>query len=288
MRVTNAKVLIVDDDSSIVQLLSFCCAKLGLEVQTAENGLQAIMRASRNPPRLIILDLMMPEADGFRVCELLLDPINPKHVPVDIIVLTGLSDSETLERCEAMGVHHVPKGPEAWNMIQLILGKLLDLGDLALAAFAPSSTDPASLLLCDKIRNKVLIVDDDVDLAEGLARRFRRCGAVTFLAPDGVIGYRTALKEKPDIIITDYLMPDGGGHYMIWRLKSTEATRRIPIIAITGEESVPERRIPLDRETRGFGGPVRCFQKPLDIDALLAELSQHCAIEYSPFEAARS
>jgi CheY-like chemotaxis protein len=283
----NAKVLIVDDDSSIVRLLSVCCAKLGLTVQTAENGLQAIMRASRNPPRLIILDLHMPETDGFRVCELLLDPINPKRAPVDIIVLTALSDDETINRCESLGAYHVPKGPEAWDMIQSVLGELLELDDLALASFAPSKADPASLLLCDKIRNKVLIVEDDADLAEALARRFRRCGAVTLVAPDGLIGYRTAVREQPDVIITDYLMPEGGGHYMIWRLKSTVSTRRIPVIAITGEERLPDRMMPLDRETRGLGGAIRCFQKPLDIDALLAEVSHHCDVEYNPFEAAR-
>jgi CheY-like chemotaxis protein len=280
---TNAKVLIADDDPSIVRALSARCEKLGLEVQTAKNGLQAILRASRNPPRLIILDLNMPEADGFRVCEWLLDAKRP---PVDVIVLTARSDIETLDRCDSLGAFYVPKGADTWEMMQAILSDVLELEDGVLASFAPSKSDQTGRLLRDTVRNKVLIVEDDADLAEALARRFRKCGAVTLVAPDGIIGYRIAMKERPDAIVTDYMMPDGGGHYMIWRLKSTEATKRIPVIVISGQGRDADRSTPLDHETHGHGGPVKFFQKPLDIDALLKELSQHCAIQYTPFEAA--
>ncbi len=279
---TNAKVLIVDDDPSIVRALSARFTKLGLEVQTAENGLQAILRARRNPPRLIVLDLHMPEADGFRVCEWLLDSKRP---PVDIVILTGRSDIETLDRCDSLGAFHVPKGPDTWEMMQSILSEVLEIEDSAFASFAPPKIDQTGQLLVDNARNKVLIVEDDSDLAEGLARRFQKCGAVTSIAPDGISGYRIAVTERPDVIITDYAMPDGSGHYMIWRLKSTESTKRIPIIVISGQTRDAERSAPLDRETVGYGGPVKYFQKPLDVDALIKEVSQHCSIEYSSFEA---
>lgn len=279
-----AKVLIVDDDPSIVRALATRCTKLGLEVQTAENGLQAILRASRNPPRLIILDLHMPEADGFRVCEWLLDPTRP---PVDVIILTARSDLETLDRCDSFGAYHVPKGPDTWEMLQAILGEVLALEESALVSFAPPRTDQTGQLLRDSDRNKVLIVEDDADLAESLARRFRKCGAVTLVASDGISGYRMAVKERPDVIITDYVMPDGSGDYMIWRLKSTGSTKRIPIIVITGKRRDADRSPPLDQDTMGHGGPVKYFQKPLDLDALHKEVSQHCTISHSTFEAAR-
>jgi CheY-like chemotaxis protein len=58
-------VLIADDDPAVVRALSVRCKKLGLEVETAENGLQAILKATRNPPRLLILDINMPEGTAF-------------------------------------------------------------------------------------------------------------------------------------------------------------------------------------------------------------------------------
>jgi CheY-like chemotaxis protein len=162
----------------------------------------------------------------------------------------------------------------------------LSIEGKAVTSFASPGAD-LSCRLFSNARNKVLIVEDDSDLAEGLARLFRKCGAITLLARDGISGYRIAVKERPDVIITDYSMPAGSGHYMIWRLKSTDSTKHIPIIVITGETPLAETRMPLDRETAGHGGAVRCFQKPLDVDALLTELTHHCAIQYSTFEATR-
>ena len=129
MRRQTGKVLIADDDPAVVRALSVRCKKLGLEVETAENGLQAILKASRNPPRLLILDINMPEADGFRVCEWLLDPQRP---PIDVVMLTGRDDSDTLSRCDSFGAFYVPKNQETWDTIKSIMGEILDIDEAAL------------------------------------------------------------------------------------------------------------------------------------------------------------
>ena len=218
---TNRKVLIADDDPAVVRALSVRCKKLGLEVDTAENGLQAILKASRNPPRLLILDINMPEADGFRVCEWLLDPQRP---PIDVVMLTGRDDSDTLVRCDSFGAFYVPKNQETWDTIKSIMGEILDIDRCHLGGCEPiaiSFGGEAPPVVREK-RNKVLIVEDDADLARALARRLQKCGAETLIASNGIEAYRMAMKELPDAIIADYVMPEGGGHYLLWRLKSTE------------------------------------------------------------------
>lgn len=133
----------------------------------------------------------------------------------------------------------------------------------------------------------MLIVDDDLDLARALARRLQKCGAITFTASDGVSGYRMALKERPDVIISDNMMPNGSGHYLNWRLKSTESTRHIPVIVITGH-GPDAGGVALEEIDRpDHPGPVKYFHKPLDLDALLTETSHHCAIHYSPYDASQ-
>ncbi len=127
----NRKVLIADDDPAVVRALSVRCKKLGLEVETAENGLQAILKAQRHPPRLLILDINMPEADGFRVCEWLLDPRRPA---VDVVVLTGRNDSDTLVRCNSFGAFYVPKNQDTWGAIKSIIAEILEIERTALAA----------------------------------------------------------------------------------------------------------------------------------------------------------
>ena len=219
---TNRKVLIADDDPAVVRALSMRCKKLGLEVETAENGLQAILKASRNPPRLLILDINMPEADGFRVCEWLLDPQRP---PVDVVMLTGRDDSDTLVRCDSFGAFYVPKNQETWDTIKSIMGEILEIDDATLAggrARSRSNFGGEARPVVREKRNKVLIVEDDADLARALERRLQKCGAETLIAHNGIEAYRMAMKELPDAIIADYVMPEGGGHYLLWRLKSTE------------------------------------------------------------------
>jgi DNA-binding response OmpR family regulator len=275
----NRRVLIADDDPAVVRALSVRCKKLGLEVETAENGLQAILKASRNPPRLLILDINMPEADGFRVCEWLLDPQRP---PVDVVMLTGRDDSETLVRCDSFGAFYVPKNQDTWDTIKSIMGELLEIDESTLeAATPPRSFGGADTLVREK-RNKVLIVEDDADLARALERRLKKCGAETMTASNGIDAYRMAMKELPDAIIADYVMPEGGGHYLLWRLKSTESTKHIPVIMITGQSFEAGTEHSIGRESIGRSGAVKFFRKPLDTDALFKELSQHCAIQYQP------
>jgi DNA-binding response OmpR family regulator len=275
----SAKVLIVDDDPSILRTLSENCARIGLEVHTAKNGLQAILRAKRNPPRLIILERQLLEADAFRVCEWLLDPKRP---PVDVIVLTEGSDIETLDRCDSLGAYCVPKGPDTWNMLLSIFVEVLGIDNGFLALLAPVRKQRTDPLAVDRLRNKILIVDDDMDLTKALARRLQKCGAVTFTAENGISGFRIAMRERPDVIISDHLMPNGGGDYMNWRLKSMEATKHIPIIVITGAKPDAGENDPKGPDQEG---PVIYFHKPLDIDALLTETSRHCAIHYDRFDA---
>jgi DNA-binding response OmpR family regulator len=278
---TNRKVLIADDDPAVVRALSVRCRKLGLEVETAENGLQAILKASRNPPRLLILDINMPEADGFRVCEWLLDPQRP---PVDVVMLTGRDDSDTLVRCDSFGAFYVPKNHETWDTIKSIMGEILDIDNATLeAASAPRSSfgGDAPPVVREK-RNKVLIVEDDADLARALERRLKKCGAETLIASNGIEAYRMAMKELPDAIIADYVMPEGGGHYLLWRLKSTDSTKHIPVIMITGQTFEAGTEHSIGRDVVGRSGAVKFFRKPLDTDALFRELSQHTSIQYAP------
>ena len=274
----NRKVMIADDDPALVRALSVKCKRLGLEVETAANGLQAILKAQRNPPWLLILDIKMPEADGFRVCEWLLDQ---KHPPIDVIILTGSDDLDALDRADSFGAFFVKKGKDTWEAIRSILIKIFDIDDATLKAV---DTRPSVALdgTNGQTHSKILIVDDDTDLTRALARRLTKSGADTLTASNGVDAYHIALREKPDAIIADYVMPEGGGHYLLWRLKSTEATKHIPVIMMTGQHLEPGVESGFALETTGREGAVALLRKPLDNDALLKELSHHCAIKYSP------
>jgi two-component system, OmpR family, alkaline phosphatase synthesis response regulator PhoP len=83
------KILVVDDDSELVELLRFNLKKAGFSIGTALNGVEALKKARSILPDLIVLDLMMPELDGLAVCEILRRDDATRSIP--IIMLTALS-----------------------------------------------------------------------------------------------------------------------------------------------------------------------------------------------------
>jgi DNA-binding response OmpR family regulator len=83
------KILVVDDDAELVELVGFNLKQAGYEVGTAGDGVEALKKARSLMPDLIILDVMMPELDGFAVCEILRRDSTTAAIP--IIMLTALS-----------------------------------------------------------------------------------------------------------------------------------------------------------------------------------------------------
>jgi two-component system alkaline phosphatase synthesis response regulator PhoP len=69
MKKEEIKILLVDDEPDILEIISFNLEKVGYQVTTASNGLEALKEAKKALPHIIILDVMMPELDGIETCE---------------------------------------------------------------------------------------------------------------------------------------------------------------------------------------------------------------------------
>ena len=91
-------ILVVDDDPGILDLHSRLVAQTGRRVITARNGREALTLVEQQTPDLILLDLMMPEMDGFAVLDELRARESTQHIPVIILTARLLSDAD-LERC---------------------------------------------------------------------------------------------------------------------------------------------------------------------------------------------
>lgn len=83
------RILVVDDDPELVELVCFNLKQAGYTVGTAADGVEALKKARSLMPDLIILDVMMPELDGFAVCEILRRDSVTASIP--IVMLTALS-----------------------------------------------------------------------------------------------------------------------------------------------------------------------------------------------------
>ena len=76
------KVLVVDDEQDILELIRHSLAKEGFEVHIAANGAQAVEQAKKVKPEIIIMDVMMPVMDGMEACRQLKEIPETKNIPV--------------------------------------------------------------------------------------------------------------------------------------------------------------------------------------------------------------
>jgi len=85
------RILVVEDNLDQVELLSFNLRKEGFTIGTATDGIQAIKKARSLLPDLILLDVMLPELDGYAVCETLRR--DPKTASIPVIMVTAVSST---------------------------------------------------------------------------------------------------------------------------------------------------------------------------------------------------
>lgn len=86
-------ILVVEDNSDLQELLALQLRHARFQVATASDGLEALNKARALLPDLILLDLVLPELDGFAVCEHL--RLDPRTAEIPIIMLTGLTSEIT-------------------------------------------------------------------------------------------------------------------------------------------------------------------------------------------------
>ena len=82
-------ILVVEDDEDILQLLRYNLETAGYDVQTAADGLEALNKARKQPPNLVLLDLMLPGMDGFDVCKELKKSPDTSEVPIIMLTARG-------------------------------------------------------------------------------------------------------------------------------------------------------------------------------------------------------
>jgi len=96
-----AKILVVDDEARVREMLEFRLRLFGYEVVQAATGREALAMASKEQPDLVLLDVMMPEMDGFQVCIRLKQGQDTKEIPV--VMLTARADAKDVTRAFSSG-----------------------------------------------------------------------------------------------------------------------------------------------------------------------------------------
>ncbi|WP_047309883.1 response regulator [Rhodopseudomonas palustris] len=266
-------ILIADDDPAVLAALSTRCRKMGFEVDTATNGLQMLLRARRSSPDLIIVDINMPKLDGLTASYHLLEP---GGLAADVIIVTGTPSDETLQHCEAMGLFYACKREQFWQDICQALTEIFPhMAEAIAEQIGPFATMPDAV----PSNPRVLVVDDDEQVAQFLSSRLKKLGIEVLYAPNAARALRLAASHYPSVVVTDYYMPEGDAEFLIMRLRSSRATAQIPVIVISGRELDETTAKQLKREMLGYPGAVGIFRKSFDVSELFDAIQQYCSAE---------
>ena len=117
----DTSVLVVDDEPQVAWVLRFSLEHEGFRTYTASNGIEALEEVQKHSPRVMVLDLMMPEMDGWTVMERI------KKLPLDerprIVIVSALTGPEEKAKATAMGADaFVPKPFDVEELIGVLGG----------------------------------------------------------------------------------------------------------------------------------------------------------------------
>lgn len=213
-------VLVVDDEPSIRRFLRHILEAEGFLVIEARTGEDAVATCRRERPAVVLLDLMLPDIDGFEVLHRLKDHSSTRSIPV--IILSIIEDEE---RCFRLGASdYLPKPIDREHLVDRV-GRLIALG--------PTQRQSGA--------HRILCVDDDDSVLKALATILASRGFVVDSAHSGQEGLKLAIDKQPDLIILDLMMPGMSGHEVLLALKQSPSTREIPVMILTAAE--PDERI---------------------------------------------
>jgi len=118
-----SKILIIDDDPDVLETMTAVLETRDYQVLTALSGLEGISKAGKEKPDLIIMDVLMPEVDGFTTCKMIKENKEIKNIPV--ILLTGTGMVGDLEKGFAAGATDFMIKPIDWDKLFLRIKKLI-------------------------------------------------------------------------------------------------------------------------------------------------------------------
>lgn len=119
------KILVVDDDKDITATLKLILEEEGYEIDTAKDGVDAGIKVNDFEPDLILMDIMMPEMDGYKAIRYLKAGRELTGQDVKIIVITALLSEGLMNDLKEMGIKYMKKPIDSRELLQVIKEELV-------------------------------------------------------------------------------------------------------------------------------------------------------------------
>lgn len=229
---SKGRILVVEDDVDISNMLRIFLDSQGYEVMEARRGDDALKMCRDRLPDMIILKAVLPGMDGYQVCrELRLDP-HTRHVPIMFLAEKG----ERSDRIRAFDL-----GADDY------ITKPFDLEELRLRIqnmIRYAWSHPA--IETSHATGSLLIVEDDFDISNMLRIYFDSQGYEVMVARRGDDALEMCRHSAPGVIVLDVMLPDIDGYEVLRRLRANWSTSHIPILFLTQRDERSDKIVGLE------------------------------------------
>ncbi len=243
------EVLVVDDDADTRAMVSRRLRSEGFTVSEAVDGADALVRVRVSPPALMVLDLIMPNVDGFEV----LARVRNQGHEFPVVVLSGkdLNQNESDSLRDGLARIIRKNGDSTEQVVEQVKAHVVRRRAIQAQ------------------RRPVVLYVEDIEQNRDIVRRYVAGVFELAEASDGPSGLRMASQLMPDLILMDLSLPQLDGWEVTKRIKADPTLERIPVVALTAHAT----RQDMDLATEA--GCCDYLTKPVDRGRLIGTIRRH-------------
>jgi DNA-binding response OmpR family regulator len=255
---TNKRILIIDDEIDLREMIGFQFTSKGFEVLTAGDGLEALQKVHEFRPDLIILDMNMPRMGGIEFYSKICGPNGRPMFPV--LVLTARANVQGFFKDLEI---------DGFMIKPFEIDQLIAEAELIIKNRKKTSLKPAGGLL-DRPR-KICIVENNQEIFNQVSGIFLNADYTVTPAQSGAAAIEKMVKDVPDVALVQLGLSDIPGDVVILRLAQMARTMEVKFVLYTHRDVKHDRQV-MDRIATKTG--IFTFVEYKELDDLLDKVNQ--------------
>jgi DNA-binding response OmpR family regulator len=226
------KILIIEDEKSLVDLLLTKLEKEGYEIRAALDGAEGLKEIKKFSPDLILLDIVMPKMNGYEV----LEKMHQEKIKIPVIIISNSGQPVEIEKTTKLGAidHLVKTEFSAADVLEKVHKCLHDqdgeVDEKKAAAITPKESKEVK-----QLNIKVVLVEDDPFLREICSKKLVKEGYSVYEAIDGEQALGIVRQVKPDIVLLDIILPALDGFQILHEIRkdADKVVAKVPVIMLS-------------------------------------------------------
>ncbi len=268
----SARVLVVDDILPNVKLLEAKLASEYYDVITATSGKEALEKVRTDSPDIVLLDVMMPEMDGFEVCREIKSDANYAHIPV--VMVTALTDAADRVRGLEAGADDFLSKPlndtALMARVRSLVGLKMTVDEWRVRENTASQlgvAEQGGTVMNEPYENaSILVVEDQVYDSDKFVEALKHDNDTVEVIDNGAEAMTKVMTNSYDLLVISLNLKNEDGLRLCSHLRSSERTRSVPILMVAADED-------MSRVAHGLEiGAHDYVMRPVDQNELLARV----------------